>query len=154
MQQKRVTLHFSTASGKFRGKRQIPQCGVKIFVPWNTAGPFMNVSPYTCLCRCVTSCMTSRHETPARFPSQPARWFASYSRATSKAMQSGGWCYDWTVAVVTPRRITYSPWRNDAICDMLCVLMQLNVKLNVSKSRLKVGNQCSQENASSAEYVV
>jgi len=30
--------HFSAASSKFRGKRQIPQCGMKIHVPWNTAG--------------------------------------------------------------------------------------------------------------------
>jgi len=36
---KRALLRFSVASSKFCGKRRIPQRGVKIHVPWNTAGP-------------------------------------------------------------------------------------------------------------------
>jgi len=31
-------LHFSAVSSKFCGKWQIPQHGMKIRVPWNTAG--------------------------------------------------------------------------------------------------------------------
>jgi len=34
---------FSAASSKFRGKRRILRCVVKICMPWNTAGPDYNV---------------------------------------------------------------------------------------------------------------
>jgi len=39
MQQKRAIPRISAASRKFRGNRRIPQCSVKICIPWNTAGP-------------------------------------------------------------------------------------------------------------------